>query len=87
MPSDAVFTDHQTDKAGHYTPTANDKTISPDTSVLRDPSRDMAFVGAVHEDDKGHVVSVDTVAILALTNAEIQAIIDQATAEMAAEMA
>lgn len=80
-------TDHQTDKAGHYIPTANEKTLSPDTSVLRDPARDMAFVGAVHEDEKGHVVAVDTVAILALTNAEIQAIIDQATAEMAAEMA
>lgn len=87
VPSDAVFTDHQTDKAGHYTPTANEKTLSPDTSVLRDPARDMAFVGAVREDEKGHVVAVDTVAILALTNAEIQAIIDQATAEMAAEMA
>ena len=87
VPSDAVFTDHQTDKAGHYIPTANEKTLSPDTSVLRDPARDMAFVGAVHEDEKGHVVSVETVAILALTNAEIQAIIDQATAEMAAEMA
>lgn len=86
VPSDAVFTDHQTDKAGHYIPTANEKTLSPDTSVLRDPARDMAFVGAVHEDEKGHVVAVDTVAILALTNAEIQAIIDQATAEMAAEM-
>ena len=85
--ADAVFTDYQATKAGHYTPTANEKTLSPDTSVLRDPARDMAFVGAVHEDDKGHVVSVDTVAILALTNAEIQAIIDQATAEMAAEMA
>lgn len=87
VPSDAVFTDHQTDKAGHYIPTANEKTLSPDTSVLRDPARDMAFVGAVHEDEKGHVVAVETVAILALTNAEIQAIIDQATAEMAAEMA
>lgn len=87
VPSDAVFTDHQTDKGGHYTPTANEKTLSPDTSVLRDPARDMAFIGAVHEDAKGHVVSVDTVAILSLTNAEIQAIIDQATAEMAAEMA
>ena len=87
VPSDAVFTDHQTDKAGHYIPTANEKTLSPDTSVLRDPARDMAFVGAVHEDEKGHVVAVDTVAILSLTNAEIQAIIDQATAEMAAEMA
>ena len=87
VPSDAVFTDYQATKAGHYTPTANEKTLSPDTSVLRDPARDMAFVGAVHEDDKGHVVAVDTVAILALTNAEIQAIIDQATAEMAAEMA
>ena len=87
VPSDAVFTDHQTDKSGHYTPTANEKTLSPDTSVLRDTARDMAFVGAVHEDEKGHVVAVDTVAILALTNAEIQAIIDQATAEMAAEMA
>ena len=87
VPSDAVFTDYQATKAGHYTPTANEKTLSPDTSVLRDPARDMAFVGAVHEDEKGHVVSVDTVAILALTNAEIQAIIDQATAEMAAEMA
>ena len=87
VPSDAVFTDYQATKAGHYTPTANEKTLSPDTSVLRDPARDMAFVGAVHEDEKGHVVAVDTVAILALTNAEIQAIIDQATAEMAAEMA
>lgn len=87
VPSDAVFTDYQATKAGHYTPTANEKTLSPDTSVLRDPARDMAFVGAVHEDEKGHVVSVETVAILALTNAEIQAIIDQATAEMAAEMA
>lgn len=87
VPADAVFTDYQATKAGHYTPTANEKTLSPDTSVLRDPARDMAFVGAVHEDDKGHVVAVDTVAILALTNAEIQAIIDQATAEMAAEMA
>ena len=87
VPSDAKFTDYQATKAGHYTPTANEKTLSPDTSVLRDPARDMAFVGAVHEDEKGHVVSVDTVAILALTNAEIQAIIDQATAEMAAEMA
>lgn len=87
VPSDAVFTDYQATKAGHYTPTANEKTLSPDTSVLRDPARDMAFVGAVHEDEKGHVVGVDTVAILALTNAEIQAIIDQATAEMAAEMA
>ena len=87
VPSDAVFTDYQATKAGHYIPTANEKTLSPDSSVLRDPARDMAFVGAVHEDDKGHVVSVDTVAILALTNAEIQAIIDQATAEMAAEMA
>ena len=87
VPSDAVFTDYQATKAGHYIPTANEKTLSPDTSVLRDPARDMAFVGAVHEDEKGHVVSVDTVAILALTNAEIQAIIDQATAEMAAEMA
>ena len=87
VPSDAKFTDYQATKAGHYTPTANEKTLSPDTSVLRDHARDMAFVGAVHEDEKGHVVSVDTVAILALTNAEIQAIIDQATAEMAAEMA
>ena len=87
VPSDAVFTDYQATKAGHYIPTANEKTLSPDTSVLRDPARDMAFVGAVHEDEKGHVVAVDTVAILALTNAEIQAIIDQATAEMAAEMA
>lgn len=87
VPSDAVFTDYQATKAGHYAPTANEKTLSPDTSVLRDPARDMAFVGAVHEDEKGHVVAVDTVAILALTNAEIQAIIDQATAEMAAEMA
>ena len=87
VPADAVFTDHQTDKVGHYIPTAKEKTLSPDTSVLRDTSRDMAFVGAVHEDEKGHVVAVDTVAILALTNAEIQAIIDQATAEMAAEMA
>ena len=87
VPSDAKFTDYQATKAGHYTPTANEKTLSPDTSVLRDPARDIAFVGAVHEDEKGHVVSVDTVAILALTNAEIQAIIDQATAEMAAEMA
>ena len=87
VPSDAVFTDYQATKAGHYTPTANEKTLSPDTSVLRDHARDMAFVGAVHEDEKGHVVAVDTVAILALTNAEIQAIIDQATAEMAAEMA
>ena len=80
-------TDYQATKAGHYIPSANEKTLSPDTSVLRDPARDMAFVGAIHEDDKGHVVAVDTVAILALTNAEIQAIIDQATAEMAAEMA
>ena len=80
-------TDYQTTKGGHYTPTANEKTLSPDTSILRDPARDMAFVGAVHEDEKGHVVSVETVAILALTNAEIQAIIDQVTAEMAAEMA
>ena len=87
VPSDAVFTDYQATKAGHYIPTANEKTLSPDTSVLRDPARDMAFVGSVHEDEKGHVVAVDTVAILALTNAEIQAIIDQATAEMAAEMA
>ena len=87
VPSDAVFTDYQATKAGHYTPTANEKTLSPDTSVLRDPARDMAFIGSVREDDKGHVVAVDTVAILALTNAEIQAIIDQATAEMAAEMA
>ena len=87
VPSDAVFTDYQATKAGHYIPTANEKTLSPDTSVLRDPARDMAFVGSVHEDEKGHVVDVGTVAILALTNAEIQAIIDQATAEMAAEMA
>ena len=86
VPSDAVFTDYQATKAGHYTPTANEKTLSPDTSVLRDHARDMAFVGSVHEDEKGHVVAVETVAILALTNAEIQAIIDQATAEMAAEM-
>ena len=55
--------------------------------MLRDPARDMAFVGSVHEDEKGHVVAVDTVAILALTNAEIQAIVDEATAEIAAEMA
>ena len=87
VPSDAVFTDYHATKAGHYTPTDNDKTLSPDTSVLRDPARDMAFIGSVREDEKGHVVAVDTVAILALTNAEIQAIIDQATAEMAAEMA
>ena len=79
-------TDHQTDKAGHYIP-ADEKTLSPDTSVLRDPTRDMAFVGAVHEDEKGHVVAIETVAILALTNAEIQAIVDEATAEIAAEMA
>ena len=79
-------TDHQTDKAGHYTP-ADEKALSPDTSVLRDPTRDMAFVGAVHEDEKGHVVAIETVAILALTNAEIQAIVDEATAEIAAEMA
>ena len=85
--SNAELTDYKATKAGHYTPSDNDKKLSPDTSVLRDPARDMAFVGSVHEDDKGHVVSVDTVAILALTNAEIQAIIDQATAEMAAEMA
>ena len=79
-------TDHQTDKEGHYTP-SNEKTISPDASVLRDPTRDMAFVGAVHEDEKGHVVAIETVAILALTNAEIQAIVDEATAEISAEMA
>ena len=79
-------TDHQTDKEGHYIP-ADEKTLSPDASVLRDPTRDMAFVGAVHEDDKGHVVAIETVAILALTNAEIQAIVDEATAEIAAEMA
>ncbi len=86
VPADAVFTDHQTDKDGHYKPSDNDNKLSPDTSVLRDPERDMAFIGAVNEDEKGHVISVDTVAILALTNEEIQAIIDQATAEMAAEM-
>ena len=79
-------TDHQTDKEGHYIP-ADEKTLSPNTSVLRDPTRDMAFVGAVHEDEKGHVVAIETVAILALTNAEIQAIVDEATAEIAAEMA
>ena len=79
-------TDHQTDKDGHYVP-ADEKTLSPDASVLRDPTRDMAFVGAVHEDEKGHVVAIETVAILALTNAEIQAIVDEATAEIAAEMA
>lgn len=78
-------TDHRTDKEGHYIP-ADEKTLSPDTSVLRDPTRDMAFVGAVHEDEKGHVVAIETVAILALTNAEIQAIVDEATAEIAAEM-
>lgn len=78
-------TDHQTDKVGHYTPT-DEKTLSPDTSILRDFTRDIAFVGAVHEDEKGHVVAIDTVAILALTNAEIQAIVDEATAEIAAEM-
>ena len=78
-------TDHQTDKVGHYIP-ADEKTLSPDASVLRDSTRDIAFVGAVHEDEKGHVVAIDTVAILALTNAEIQAIVDEATAEIAAEM-
>lgn len=86
VPSDAVFTDYQATKTGHYTP-ADEKTLSPDTSVLRDTTRDMAFVGAVHEDEKGHVVSVDTCAILAFTDAEIAAIIDQVTAEIAAEMA
>ena len=86
VPSDAVFTDYQATKTGHYAP-ADEKTLSPDTSVLRDTTRDMAFVGAVHEDEKGHVVSVDTCAILAFTDAEIAAIIDQVTAEIAAEMA
>ena len=86
VPSDAVFTDYQTTKTGHYTP-ADEKTLSPDTSVLRDTTRDMALVGAVHEDEKGHVVSVDTCAILAFTDAEIASIIDQVTAEIAEEMA
>ena len=86
VPSDAVFTDYQATKAGHYNP-ADERTLSPDTSVLRDTTRDMAFVGAVHEDEKGHVVSVDTCAILAFTDAEIAAIIDQVTAEIAEEMA
>lgn len=86
IPANAVFTDYQTTKEGHYTPTDQETTINPNTSILRDTTRDMAFVGAIKEDAKGHVVGIDTVAILALTNAEIQAIVDQATAEIATEM-
>ena len=78
-------TDYQTTKEGHYNPT-DEKTLYPDTSVLRDDTRDMALVGAVHEDEKGHVVSVDTCAILTFTDDEIAAIIDQVKAKIAAEM-
>ena len=85
VPADAVFTDYKTTKTGHYTPT-DEKTLSPDTSVLRDTTRDMALVGAIHEDEKGHVVSVGTCAILAFTDAEIATIIEQVTAEIAEEM-
>ena len=86
VPADAVFTDYKATKTGHYTPT-DEKTLTPDTSVLRDTTRDMALVGTVHEDEKGHVVSVDTCAILAFTDAEIATIIEQVTAEIAEEMA
>ena len=86
VPENGVFTDYKATKTGHYTPT-DEKTLSPDTSVLRDTTRDMALVGAVHEDEKGHVVSVDTCAILAFTDAEIATIIEQVTAEIAEEMA
>ena len=85
IPSDAVFTDYQATKAGHYYP-ADERTLSPNTSVLRDHARDMAFVGAVHQDEKGHVISIETCAILAFTDAEIEAAIDQAMNEINSEM-
>lgn len=87
VPSNALFTDYQATKAGHYTPTEQETTINPDTSVLRDTTRDMAFVGAVKEDEKRHVTAIETCAIFAFTDAEIQSIINETTAQIAAEMA
>ena len=79
-------TDYQTTQEGHYTPTNNDNIFNPDTSILRDTSRDIAFIGSVKGDSKGHITEVTTCAVLAFTDAEIQAIVDQATAEIVAEM-
>ena len=79
-------TDYQTTQEGHYTPTNNDNVFNPDTSILRDTSRDIAFIGSVKGDSKGHITEVTTCAVLAFTDAEIQAIVDQATAEIIAEM-
>ena len=79
-------TDYQTTKAGHYTP-ANEKSLQVDSSYIRDTNRDIAFIGLIYMDEKGHVVSGDTYAVQAFTDDEINNIIAATTAQIAAEMA
>lgn len=78
-------TDYQTTKAGHYTP-SRESDISPDAQYIRDAARDIAFIGLLYADSKGHVVGGDTFAVQAFTDAEINDIIAATTAQIAEEM-
>lgn len=79
-------TDYQATYEGHYIPTNNNNVLNPDISILRDTSRDIAFIGSIKGDNKSHITEVTTCAVLAFTDAEIQAMVDQAIANITAEM-
>lgn len=88
VPENAVFTDTKvTSVANHYAPSADASSkINPnEAEYIRNANTDMAFVGALYRDQRGHVTGGDTFAIQAFTADEIRAIIARVTARLAAE--